>query len=652
MEKLIKSGRNNPCPVCDRTKDADCGWSPDKSRVLCHTYQDSSPAEINGFYFTGRYCDGAHGPNTQAIYSNRPPKGKPIPANHSPKRKTKSPKDINRDIQLKSAQVEAHTDHLAVMVVEGIHTLEQALVELAQWCKEYGHDRYSAQQMLKGKVRAVGADEGDECRLARRYRRIEAKLKDRLRWNQLRGSIELDGESCDLDELRIKMALAYNIDIPASDCDQICLHLAKRKQFSPVAEYLQRVAAAHPADSDLLDDVASDYLGSDSPLHAAYIRKTLISAVARAMKPGSKVDTVCILSGGQGVGKSTFWKVLAGEYFDDSVGSVSDKDERLKLHKAWLVEWAELEAVFKRKDVSAVKAFITCQVDQIRPPYGRTVMDFARPSIIVGTTNYDEFLADPTGNRRFWVVPVNTDWIPLDQLVTERDRIWAAAYHAYQSGEHWTLPRELRDQAAEENLNYAMSDPWENRILEWVADKEEVTADQILSHALQMDLDRQDRASQMRVTNLLKSNGWRSGRRLVNGRRVRFWNSPNLPLEVGQVGQQKEIAMKDKGSSAAQPTAQPTAQPPAQPSQNDVLASVVNRHEDRVPNRPTCPTSNPTSRRITEDFSVGDRVEIDGGYFSGLRVMVEAVGEERITVKGPNWKVSQTYLPEQLIRVK
>ncbi|NEP19743.1 MAG: hypothetical protein F6J97_23125 [Leptolyngbya sp. SIO4C1] len=92
--------------------------------------------------------------------------------------------------------------------------------------------------------------------------------------------------------------------------------------------------------------------------------------------------------------------------FDDSVGSVSDKDERLKLHKSWFVEWAELEVVFRRKDVSAVKAFITTQTDQIRPPYGRAVMEFPRPSIIVGTTNFDEFLADPTGNRRFWVIGI------------------------------------------------------------------------------------------------------------------------------------------------------------------------------------------------------------------------------------------------------
>ena len=266
----------------------------------------------------------------------------------------------------------------------------------------------------EGKGDTVSMD--DACRLAKRYRKVEAKLSSRLRWNQLKAMVELDGQQVDIDELRMYLALKHNLDIPAEDCSQIVIHMAKQQSYSPVAEYLKNLAKAYEADSDLLDSLALKYLGSDSELHRGYIRKTLISAVARALQPGCKVDTVCILSGLQGVGKSTFWKILAGEEnFDDSVGSVSDKDERLKLHKSWFVEWAELEAVFRRKDVSAVKAFITTQVDQLRPPYGRTVMEFARPSILVGTTNFDNFLADSTGNRRFWVVPIAIDAIPLEE---------------------------------------------------------------------------------------------------------------------------------------------------------------------------------------------------------------------------------------------
>jgi hypothetical protein len=211
--------------------------------------------------------------------------------------------------------------------------------------------------------------DGETCTLARRYEMVHRRLKGRLRWNALKGKIELDGAPVELNTLRIQLAITHNIQLPTDDCAQIALYIAQQASFSPVAEYLNDVATTYPADSELLDAIAPTYLGTDEALHKCFIRKTLISAVARALTPGCKVDTVCILQGLQGCGKSTFWKILASEpWFDDTVTNASDKDERLKLHQSWLIEWAELEAIFKRKDISAVKAFITTQCDQVRPP--------------------------------------------------------------------------------------------------------------------------------------------------------------------------------------------------------------------------------------------------------------------------------------------
>lgn len=425
--------------------------------------------------------------------------------------------------------------------------------------------------------------EVETCRLAMRYKMVHERLKGRLRFNNLKGEVELDGNPIDVDELRIYLALKHNIDIPAEECATIVTYISKQQLYSPIAEYLHQCASLYEADDELdelLSSLAKTYLGTDSELHATFIRKTLISAVARALSPGCKVDTVCILAGHQGAGKSSFWRVLASEdWFDDSIGSVSDKDERLKLHQSWLVEWAELEAVFKRRDISAVKAFITTQTDQIRPPYGRTVKAFARPSIIVGTTNFNEFLADPTGNRRFWVVPVNKEWIPLDDLAGDRDRIWAAATHAFMRGESWTLPTEMKQQAMEAGSEYELSDPWEEAVLSYVADKQKVTATDILSHAIGLDLDRQDRASQMRVTNLLKVNGWTTSRQVVHGKRLRFWIPTNLDKD-GCPG-----CPEDSESQAAV-SGQPPAQPPAQPIAQPLFLPESNLQEMAVPNLP------------------------------------------------------------------
>ena len=85
---------------------------------------------------------------------------------------------------------------------------------------------------------------------------------------------------------------------------------------------------------------------------------------------------------------------------------MSDKDERLKLHLTWFCEWAELESVFRRRDIAATKAFLSSDTDLVRAPYARKAEKMPRRSIIVGSTNEDQFLNDSTGNRRFWVVPV------------------------------------------------------------------------------------------------------------------------------------------------------------------------------------------------------------------------------------------------------
>lgn len=162
----------------------------------------------------------------------------------------------------------------------------------------------------------------------------------------------------------------------------------------------------------------------------------MIGAVARALSPGCKLDTALILQGKQGFKKSTFFKILAGDYFDDSLGAVSDKDERLKLHRFWFIEWSELESIFKGRDVSQTKAFLSSSIDAVRPPYCRDTQDFARASIIVATTNKDEFLSDETGNRRFWIIPVKKR-IDTKLLRKERNAIWAAAVLAYKSGEQW-----------------------------------------------------------------------------------------------------------------------------------------------------------------------------------------------------------------------
>ena len=186
------------------------------------------------------------------------------------------------------------------------------------------------------------------------------------------------------------------------------MSVAKENKFHPVAVYLRSLRKWDR--HDWIDDVATNVLQlpSDDKLSRLLLRKTLIGAVARALDPGCKLDTVCILVGKQGSWKSTFWSTLAGgpEFFTDTAVNLKDKDSYMLMQCVWFYEWSELETKRRAADESAVKSFLSSRYDKFRPPYARAVEEMPRSCIIVGTSNPARILNDPTGARRYWPIPL------------------------------------------------------------------------------------------------------------------------------------------------------------------------------------------------------------------------------------------------------
>jgi predicted P-loop ATPase len=240
------------------------------------------------------------------------------------------------------------------------------------------------------------------------------------------------------------------------------------------------------------------------------------------------------------------------------MGNVGDKDERLKLHTSWFTEWAELESAFRRRDIAGIKAFLTCARDNIRPPYARTVHGMERASIIVATTNQDEFLGDTTGNRRFWVVPV-VGKIDIAQLEEERDRIWAAAVGAFLANEPWWLTDEEAELSAIDTANYALTDPWEESLERYAQIHGTVVVNEFLVGQLKKDLKDIGRGEQMRVADILKAWKWKKRKEIrADGSRPWTWARHD---EVGQTPQ----SLTQQDSSPPAPSAQPLS--PGQPPQ-------------------------------------------------------------------------------------
>jgi hypothetical protein len=181
-----------------------------------------------------------------------------------------------------------------------------------------------------------------------------------------------------------------------------------------------------------IDNWLSVYCGvEDSPYSRDLSRFTLLAAAKRAYFPGCIYPNVLILKGPQGIGKSALVEILAGGA--DRYYSMSTDFDAVKVNMRgkWFLEMGELNALNKAQ-IEQVKDFVSVATDHYRMPYARQGKAFPRYQIIIGTTNDDEFLKDPTGERRFW--PVHCRDIDLDRLKLDRDQLIAEAVHLVKGG--------------------------------------------------------------------------------------------------------------------------------------------------------------------------------------------------------------------------
>ena len=203
----------------------------------------------------------------------------------------------------------------------------------------------------------------------------------------------------------------------------------------------------------------------------AVTRKTLIGALRRAYEPGCKFDTVLVLDGKPGIGKSTLLRILGGDYFSDSLSLIDTRDKTAaeKLQGVWIMEISEMQGT-RKADIDIMKGFLSRQVDEYRAAYGRVVERHPRTAIICGTTNSTTgFLHDTTGNRRFWPVTVKGGSVSVWDMTEEtRQQIWAEAFAYYTDGEEPYLDAEM-EKVAEEMQQAALEyDEREGEVLEYL----------------------------------------------------------------------------------------------------------------------------------------------------------------------------------------
>lgn len=344
-------------------------------------------------------------------------------------------------------------------------------------------------ERVNEQLKADGINADDELppkttKLEAQYTQVKLVVGDKIKFNELTKEIEFNGVLADYDSFALELAVQFKLElkgITEKNFKAVIVKIAKENAYHPVRDYFNNCSEKHP-DTSILDNLAKHCFGTNNLLYQTFVRKWLIATVARVYEPGCKVDTALILQGEQGLGKSTFFKVLASDkWFCDDMGSPDSKDELLKLHQSLTTEWAELENIFSKSDISKVKGFLSTSTDKIRMPYGAKTESMPRMGTIVGTTNKTDALRDPTGSRRFWFIPVSKK-IPTDWLKENRDVIWGAAVQAYKNGETWYLNQDEQKLSDSNNQTFSTVSPWLDDIENYIEGKISVTTDELLNH--------------------------------------------------------------------------------------------------------------------------------------------------------------------------
>lgn len=294
---------------------------------------------------------------------------------------------------------------------------------------------------------------------------ISIRDAELLPWEQLKPGCS----DADLASLTAYLDRVYHIFSP-SKLKNALLTITAERSFHPIKEYLEGLPAWDG--KKRLETLLIDYLGAeDSSYVRAVTRKTLVAAVARVYEPGIKFDTVLVLSGPQGIGKSMFFAKLGGVWFSDSltISDMRDKTGAEKLQGFWIMEIGEMNGI-KKVEVETVKSFASRQDDKFRVAYGTVVESHPRQCVICGTSNSQHFLRDVTGNRRFWPVQVTGEcekhpW-NMDKALLEQ--IWAEALTLYNAGEELILKGTDAEMAAEKQQEALENDDREGLVREYL----------------------------------------------------------------------------------------------------------------------------------------------------------------------------------------
>jgi putative DNA primase/helicase len=255
--------------------------------------------------------------------------------------------------------------------------------------------------------------------------------------------------------------------MPVASTGEYIKLIADANSFNPAAEMIGERAWDGVSRLEELYDTLKTAPGYDRDLMKLLIRRWLISCVAAALKDkGFWSKGVLVFQGEQSLGKTAWIKALLPSARRElvKIGANIDPANKDSVSSAighWIVELGELDGTFRKADIAKLKAFISQDIDQLRRPYDRLESTYQRRTVFFASVNPEKFLADETGNVRWWTIPVID--VNYEHSI-DVQQLWAEVATLFNAGESWWLSRDEEAALAEVNREHEAVDPLEERI--------------------------------------------------------------------------------------------------------------------------------------------------------------------------------------------
>lgn len=293
-------------------------------------------------------------------------------------------------------------------------------------------------------------------------------------------------------------------------------------KFNPVQDYLNALKWDEKA---RLDSWLTKYLGVEASEYSKLAgRFFMIAMIARAMAPGGQFKYCLILEGQQDAGKSKALRILGDPWYGDTDMDLHNKDSMVAIQGKWLYEFPEMDTI-SRAEASRTKSFLSRQIDEFRPHYGRRIIKCKRQTVFAGSVNEFQYLKDPSGAVRFWPVLCEGE-IKHDALSADRDQLFAEAYVRWKAGERYFPTKEQqRDLFSPQQIKRQQEDDLVDVLHDWVyARTANFTAADAMMECLKLDASKMTRDTQTRVGIALRKLGCTRVERR-NGM-IRYWYKP------------------------------------------------------------------------------------------------------------------------------